>query len=129
MRRLGQALVLLLMATCAVGAGAFIVIALYYHRFSTDVGVAGASVPATVDAVLSPTAGTLDHAQVTLVRGSGQPGSGAVVLFRTVPTGGTTAFLSIPGSAVLAGEPVSRLDTPGLAERNDGHGHLARGDH
>jgi anionic cell wall polymer biosynthesis LytR-Cps2A-Psr (LCP) family protein len=114
MRRVGQALVLLLMAICAVGAGAFIVIALYYHRFSTEVRMAEASVPATVVAVLSPTAGTRDQSQVTLVRGSGQPASGGVVLFRTVPAGGATAFLSIPRSAVLAGEPVSRLDTPGL---------------
>jgi hypothetical protein len=40
MRRLGQALVLLLMAICAVGAGASSVIALYYHRFSTEMRMA-----------------------------------------------------------------------------------------
>jgi anionic cell wall polymer biosynthesis LytR-Cps2A-Psr (LCP) family protein len=114
MRRLGQALVLLLMAICAVGAGAFIVIALYYHRFSTEVRLAEPSAPATVDAVLSPGAGTLDQSQVTLVRASGTPATGGVILFRTVPKGGTTAFLSIPRGAVLAGEPVSSLDTPGL---------------
>jgi hypothetical protein len=114
MRRLGQVFVLVLMAISAVGAGAFSVIALYYHRFSTEVRIADASVPATVDAALSPTAGTLDQSQVTLVRGSGTPAPGGVVLLRTVPKGETTAFLSIPRSAVLAGEPVSRLDTPGL---------------
>ena len=47
MRRLCQALVLLLMAICAVGAGASIAVALYYHRFSTDVRTAVASLPAT----------------------------------------------------------------------------------
>jgi anionic cell wall polymer biosynthesis LytR-Cps2A-Psr (LCP) family protein len=114
MRRLGQALVLLLMAICAVGAGAFIVIALYYHRFSTEVRMAEPSVPTTVDAVLSPGAGTLDQPQVTLVRASGKPATGGVVLFRTVPKGRATAFLSIPRGAVLAGEPVGSLDTPGL---------------
>ncbi len=114
MRRLGQILVLLLMATSAVGAGAFMAIALYYHRFSTEVGMANVSVPATVDAVLPPTASTLDQSQVTLVRVSGQPASGGVVLFRTGPEGEPTAFLSIPRSAVLSGEPVSGLDTPGL---------------
>jgi hypothetical protein len=114
MRRLSQTLVLLLTATCAVGAGAFTAIAIYYHRFSTEARMAKASVPATVDAVLSPTAGALNQSQVILVRGSGTPESGGVVLFRTVPEGETTTFLSIPRSAVLAGEPVSRLGTPGL---------------
>jgi len=114
MRRLGQILILLLTATCAVGAGGFTAIAFYYHRFSTEVRLAKASVPATVDAVLSPTAGPLNQPQVTLVRGSGTLASGGVVLFRTVPEGETTTFLSIPRSAVLAGEPVRRLGTPGL---------------
>jgi hypothetical protein len=114
MRRLGQSFVLLLMAIGAVGAGAFSVIALSYHRFSADVRKAQASVPATVEAALSPTAGMLDRPQVTLVRASGRPASGAVVLLRTVPNGRATAFLSVPGSALLAGEPISRLDTPGL---------------
>jgi len=114
MRRLGQTLVLSLTATCAVGAGAFIAIAFYYHRFSTEVRMAKASVPATVDAVLSPTAGAFNQSQVTLVRGSGTPASGGVVLLRTVPEGETTTFLSIPRSAVIAGEPVGRLGTPGL---------------
>jgi hypothetical protein len=114
MRRLGQVFVLVAMAISAVGAGAFSVIALYYHRFSTEVRIAHASVPATVDAVLSPTAGTLDQSQVTLVRGSGTAVPGGVVLLRTVPKGETTAFLSIPRSAVITGEPVGRLDTPGL---------------
>jgi len=112
MRRLGQALVLVLMAISAVGAGASIAIALYYHGFSTD--VPKASLPAAVDAVLPAPAGTLDASQITLVRGSGTPASGGVVLLRTVPDAETTALLSIPRSAVLAGEPVSRLGTPGL---------------
>jgi hypothetical protein len=112
MRRLGQALVLVLMAISAVGAGASVAIALYYHGFSTD--VRKASLPATVDAVLPAPAGTLDASQITLVRGSGTPASGGVVLLRTVPDAETTALLSIPRSAVLAGEPVSRLGTPGL---------------
>src|SRR6476660_6714324 len=114
MRRLGQALVLLLLAIGAVGAGASIAVALYCHRFSTDVRTAVAALPATVEAALSPTSGTLDEPQVTLVRGSSTPGSGGVVLVRTAPGEKTTTFLSIPGSAVLAGEPVSRLGTPGL---------------
>lgn len=112
MRRLGQALGLVLMAISAVGAGASIAIALYYHGFSTD--VPKASLPATVDAVLPAPAGTLDVSQITLVRGSGTPASGGAVLLRTVPDAETTALLSIPRSAVLAGEPVSRLGTPGL---------------
>jgi hypothetical protein len=112
MRRLGQALVLLLMAISAVGAGASIAIALYYHGLST--AVRKASLPATVDAVLPRPAGTLDASQITLVRGSGTPASGGVVLLRTVPDAETTALLSIPRSAILAGEPVGRLGTPGL---------------
>ncbi|HSD03997.1 MAG TPA: hypothetical protein VLB81_16595 [Gaiellales bacterium] len=114
MRRLGQTLALLVTATCAVGAGAFIALALYYHRFATEVRTAEASVPASVGAVLSPTAGALDQSQVTLVRASGTPAAGGVVLLRTAPQGETTAFLSIPRSAVLAGEPVSRVGTAGL---------------
>jgi len=112
MRRLGQALVLVLMAISAVGAGASIAIALYYHGFSADVRTA--SLPATVDAVLPRPAGTLDASQITLVRGSGTPAAGGVVLLRTMPDAESTALLSIPRSAVLAGEPVSRLGTPGL---------------
>ena len=114
MRRLGQTLALLATATCAVGAGVFIALALYYHRFSTEVRTAEASVPATVRTALPPTAGALNASQVTLVRASGAPASGGVVLLRTVPEGGTATFLSIPRSAVLSGEPVSRLGTPGL---------------
>jgi hypothetical protein len=114
MRRLGQILVLVLMAACAVGAGAFIAVAVYYHRFSTEVATAGASVPATVGAQLSPAAPSLEHAQVTLVRGSARTASGGAVLLRTAPDDRTTAFLSMPASAVLTGEPLSRLDTRGL---------------
>ncbi len=114
MRRLGQALVLVLMAISAVGAGASIAIAVYYHRLSTDVRMATASLPATVDAVLPRPAGTVDAPQITLVRGTGTSASGGVVLLRTVPGAETTALLSIPRSAILAGEPVGRLGTPGL---------------
>jgi hypothetical protein len=114
MRRLSQILVLVLMATCAVAAGGFIAIAVYYQRFSIEVRTAKAPVPAPVAAMLPPAAGVLDRAQITLVRGSGTRAPGGVVLFRTEPEGGTTAFLSIPGSAVLAGDPLSRLDTPRL---------------
>ena len=117
MRRLGRSFVLVLITISAVAAGAFSVIALSYHRFSADLRKAGLSVPATVDAALSSTAGTLDGPQVILVRGSGRPASGAVVLVRTVPNGPGTAFLSIPGSALLAGQPITRLDTPGLIRR------------
>jgi hypothetical protein len=114
MRRFGRSFVLLLMAIGAVGAGASSVIALSYHRFSTDVRKAQAPVPAAADTALSPAAGTLDRPQVIMVRASGRAASGAVVLLRTVPNGRATAFLSVPGSALLAGEPISRLDTPGL---------------
>ncbi|HET7170251.1 MAG TPA: hypothetical protein VFI18_01325 [Gaiellales bacterium] len=113
MRRLSQSLVLLLIAIGAVGAGTFGAIALSYHRFSAEVRTARASMPATGDAMPSPT-GALDEPQVILVRGAGTPASGGAVLFRSAPKGTTAAFLSIPGSALVAGEPVNRLDTPRL---------------
>lgn len=114
MRGLSQILILVLMAMCAVAAGGFIAIGVYYHRFSTDVRTATAPLPAPVAALLPPATGALDDAQVTLVRASGARASGGVVLLRTEPEGGTTAFLSIPGSALLAGNPLSGLATPRL---------------
>jgi len=113
MRRLGQSLVLLLIAIGAVGAGTSGAIALSYHRFAAEVRTARASMPATGDATPSR-AGALDEPQVILVRGAGTPASGGAVLFRSAPKGTTAAFLSIPGSALVAGEPVARLDTPRL---------------
>ena len=108
MRRLGQALVLLVMAICAAGATGFVVLAVQYHRFSADIKRSEASLPATIRAVLPPSRGTLDQPQVTLVRGSGDLASGGLVLFRTVPDQGTAAFLSVPPSATLDDVHVSR---------------------
>ena len=114
MRRLGQALVLLVMAICAAGATGFVVLAVQYHRFSTDIQRSEAPLPATIRASLPPSKGTLDSPQVTLVRGSGGLASGGLVLFRTVPDKGTAAFLSVPPSTVLDGVRVSRQSIPTL---------------
>ena len=114
MRRLSQALVLLVMGICAAGAAALLLLAVQYHRFSSDVQASDASLPETVEAALPPSASTLDRPQVTLIRGSGKLASGGIVLFRTVPDGGATAFLSIPPSARLGGVRVSGQDIPQL---------------
>ena len=117
MRRLGQALVLLVMAICAAGATGFVVLAVQYHRFSTDIQRSEAPLPATIRASLPPSKGTLDSPQVTLVRGSGGLASGGLVLFRTVPDKGTAAFLSVPPSTVVDGVRVSRQSIPTLVSR------------
>jgi hypothetical protein len=114
MRRLGQALVLLVMAICAAGATGFVVLAVQYHRFSADIERSEAPLPATIRASLPPSKGTLDSPQVTLVQGSGGLASGGLVLFRTVPGEGTAAFLSVPPSTVLDGVRVSRQSIPSL---------------
>ena len=103
MRKLGQALVLLVIAICAASATGFVVLAVQYHRFSADIQRSEAPLPATIRASLPPSKSTLDSPQVTLVRGSGGLASGGLVLFRTVPDTGTTGFLSVPPSTVLAG--------------------------
>jgi hypothetical protein len=108
MRKLGQALVLLVLAICAAAAAGFVLLAVQYHRFSTEIHRSEAPLPATIRAALPPSKGTLDRPQVTLVRGSGDLASGGLVLFRTVPDGGTAAFLSVPPSTNLAGRRVSR---------------------
>jgi anionic cell wall polymer biosynthesis LytR-Cps2A-Psr (LCP) family protein len=114
MRKLGQALVLLVMAICAAGATGFVVLAVQYHRFSADIQRSQAPLPATIRASLPPSKGTLDSPQVTLVRGSGGLASGGLVLLRTVPDQGTTAFLSVPPSTILDGARVSRESIPNL---------------
>jgi anionic cell wall polymer biosynthesis LytR-Cps2A-Psr (LCP) family protein len=114
MRRLGQALVLLVMAICAAGATGFVVLAVQYQRFSADIKRSEAPLPATIRAALPPSKGTIDHPQVTLVRGSGGLASGGLVLFRTVPDNGTAAFLSVPPSTILDGVRVSRQSIPRL---------------
>jgi cell envelope-related transcriptional attenuator-like protein len=114
MRRLGQTLALVVMAVCAVAAAGFVVLAVQYHRFSAEIQRSEAPLPATIRAALPPSRGTLDHAQVTLVRGSGGLASGGVVLFRTVPGAGTAAFLSVPPSTLVAGRRVSRQSIPRL---------------
>ena len=114
MRKLGQALVLLVMAICAAGAAGFVVLAVQYNRFSADIHRSEAPLPATIRAVLPPSKGTLDQPQVTLVRGSGDLASGGLVLFRTVPDDGTAAFLSVPPSTIVNGVRVSRQSTPEL---------------
>jgi hypothetical protein len=114
MRRLGQALVLLVMAICAAGAAGLVVLAVQYQRFSADIRRSEAPLPATIRAVLPPSKGTLDRPQVTLVRGSSGLASGGLVLFRTVPGEGTTASLSVPPSAILDGTRVSRQSIPRL---------------
>jgi anionic cell wall polymer biosynthesis LytR-Cps2A-Psr (LCP) family protein len=114
MRRLGQALVLLVMAICAAGATGFVVLAVQYHRFSADIKRSEAPLPATIRAALPPSKGTIDHPQVTLVRGSGGLASGGLVLFRTVPDNGTAAFLSVPPSTILDDVRVSRQSIPRL---------------
>lgn len=114
MRRLGQALVLLVLAICAAAAAGFVVLAVQYHRFSTEIHRSEAPLPATIRAALPPSKGTLDAPQVTLVRGAGGLASGGLVLYRTVPGDGTTAFLSVPPSATLEGRRVSRQTIPEL---------------
>jgi hypothetical protein len=114
MRRLGQALVLLVLAICAVAAAGFIVLAVQYHRFSAEIHRSEAPLPATIRAALPPSKGTLDAPQVTLVRGAGGLASGGLVLFRTVPGAGTAAFLSVPPSASVDGRRVSRQSIPQL---------------
>jgi LytR_cpsA_psr family len=114
MRRLGQAVVLLVMAICAAAAAGFVLLAVQYHRFSAEIHRSEAPLPATIRAALPPSRGTLDAPQVTLVRGSGDLASGGVVLFRTVPEEGTSAFLSVPPSTILNGRRVSRQPIPGL---------------
>jgi hypothetical protein len=114
MRRLGQALILLVLAISAAAAAGFIMLAVQYHRFSTDIHRSQAPLPATIRAALAPSRGTLDEPQVTLVRGSGGLASGGLVLFRTVPDDGTAAFLSVPPSATLDGRRVSRQSIPQL---------------
>ena len=54
MRRLGQALVLLVMAICAAGATGFVVLAVQYHRFSVDIQRSEAPLPATIREALPP---------------------------------------------------------------------------
>ena len=108
MRRLGQALVLLVMAICAAGATGFVVLAVQYHRFSADIKRSEAPLPATIRAVAPAVEGDARPPQVTLVRGSGGLASGGLVLFRTVPDKGTAAFLSVPPSTILDGVRVSR---------------------
>ncbi|HEY7258490.1 MAG TPA: LCP family protein [Gaiellales bacterium] len=114
MRRLGQALVLLVLAICAAAAAGFVVLAVQYHRFSAEIHRSEAPLPATIRAALPPSQGTLDEAQVTLIRGAGGLASGGLVLFRTVPDHGTSAFLSVPPSEVLDGRRVSRQSVPEL---------------
>jgi LytR_cpsA_psr family len=114
MRRLGQALVLLVLAICTAAAAGFIVLAVQYHRFSAEIHRSEAPLPATIRAALPPSKGTLDAPQVTLVRGAGGLASGGLVLFRTVPGEGTAAFLSVPPSAILGGRRVSRQSIPQL---------------
>ena len=53
MRRLGQALVLLVMAICAAGAAGFVVLAVQYHRFSSRHPAVGGA-PARDDPRLAP---------------------------------------------------------------------------
>ena len=132
MRKLGQALVLLVMAICAAGAAGFVVLAVQYNRFSADIHRSEAPLPATIRAVLPPSKGTLDQPQVTLVRGSGDLASGGLVLFRTVPDDGTAAFLSVPPSTIVNGVRVSRQSTPeliGVPAGSSGGSGLARGRH
>ena len=114
MRKLGQALALFVMAICAAAAAAFVLLAVQYHRFSTEIHRSEAPLPATIRAALPPSRSTLDRPQVTLVRGSGGLSSGGLVLFRTVPDAGTAAFLSVPPSAILDGRRVSRQSIPRL---------------
>jgi len=114
MRRLGQALVLLVLGICAAAAAGFVVLAVQYHRFSTEIQRSEAPLPATIRAALPPSKSTLDAPQVTLVRGTGALASGGLVLFRTVPDNGTAAFLSVPPSAILDGGRVSRQSIPRL---------------
>src|SRR5436190_3037032 len=114
MRKLGQALVLLVLAISAAAAAGFVVLAVQYHRFSTEIHRSQAPLPPTIRAALPPSKGTLDAAQVTLVRGGGALASGGLVLFRTVPDHGTSAFLSVPPSAILGGRRVSRQSIPEL---------------
>jgi LytR_cpsA_psr family len=114
MRRLGQMLALAVMAVCAAAAAGFVLLAVQYHRFSNEIQRSEAPLPATIRAALPPSRGTLDAAQVTMVRGSGGLASGGLVLFRTVPGTGTAAFLSVPPSTVLAGRRVSRQSIPRL---------------
>jgi LytR_cpsA_psr family len=112
MRRLGQALVLLVLAICAAAAAGFVVLAVQYHRFSAEIHRSQAPLPATIQAALAPSKSTLDAPQVTLVRGSGGLASGGLVLYRTVPRSGTSAFLSVPPSATIGGRRVSRQRIP-----------------
>jgi hypothetical protein len=114
LRRLGQALVLLVLGICAAAAAGFVVLAVQYHQFSTEIHRSEAPLPATIRAALPPSKSTLDAPQITLVRGTGGLASGGLVLFRTVPDKGTAAFLSVPPSAILNGERVSRQSIPGL---------------
>ena len=114
MRWFGQALALLVMGVCAAAAAGFVVLAVQYHRFSAEIRRSEAPLPATIRAALPPSRGTLDQAQVTMVRGSGGLASGGLVLFRTVPGAGTSAFLSVPPSSVLEGRRVSRQSIPRL---------------
>jgi hypothetical protein len=114
MRKLGQTLALLVMAICAAAAAAFVLLAVQYHRFSTEIQRSEAPLPATIRAALPPSQSTLDRPQVTLVRGSGGLASGGLVLFRTVPDAGSAAFLSVPPSATLDGRRVSRQSIPRL---------------
>ena len=114
MRKLGQVLVLLVLAICAAAAAGFVVLAMQYHRFSDEIHRSEAPLPATIRAALPPSKGTIDVPQVTLIRGSGELASGGLVLFRTVPDKGTAAFLSVPPSAILDGRRVSRQSIPQL---------------
>ena len=114
MRKLGQALALFVMAICAAAAAAFVLLAVQYHRFSTEIQRSEAPLPATIRAALPPSQSTLDRPQVTLVRGSGDLASGGLVLFRTVPDAGTAAFLSVPPSTIIEGRRVGRQSIPRL---------------
>jgi hypothetical protein len=114
MRRLGQALALLVLAICAAAAAGFALLAVQYHRFSQEIHRSEAPLPATIRAALPPSKSTLDQPQVTLIRGAGGLASGGVVLFRTVPGESSSAFLSVPPSSMLDGQRVSRQSIPEL---------------
>ena len=118
MRRLSLVFGAVLVIGCAaVVVVVSVVLAMRYERVAADLDASAAELPRGVRSVLSPSAGTLDHAQVTLVRMTGRSASGGALLVRTDPAQESTAYLGVPPSASVAGVPIRGQAVPELIRR------------
>ena len=81
--------------------------------------------PATVPKLLPAGQNMLDAPQVTLVRYSQGVSRGAAVLLFTLPDSAQVSFVTLPPTAQIGGEPLERLDVPGLVRSLDRLGGIA----